>query len=140
MEKFELTSNIDDISRMQSVAASDSGEQSKSPVSAHDANPAGQPKRDSILKQISMVDVFDSRLKRLHLFLSQENIERAQRITQKMKENAEVKDKDSQHSSEESDQLANITEESDLEYEEFQTSIRQKIKDIKVTLPSSLTA
>jgi len=33
--------------------------------------------KDSLLKQINMVDERDVRLRRLHLFLSQENIERA---------------------------------------------------------------
>ena len=34
-------------------------------------------KKDNLLKQIKMVDDFDQRLRRLHLFLSRDNIKRA---------------------------------------------------------------
>ena len=113
---------------------------------------AHQAAREALLTRIKLMDPDDSRLKRLHMFLSQENIAFAQRIIDQMEVKKQAKGKkaraaagagtgtggkneaEESSSSEMDDVLDDISEESHLDYEEFEQTVRGKIRDVKELL------
>ena len=102
-EEEEMLGVLNNLNTVDSRKSSDGGNFKKTQSrirSASSSRPesaiarAKQKKEASLLSRIQIVDPDDHRLKRLHMFLSQENIELAKRILSKMEnKKAKVKSK-----------------------------------------------